>query len=542
MWTDCEPPAEVCNGHDDDCDGTTDEGANPCGGACELANAPGVACDGSDADRCTDDSYGCSGLNATTCSAGADNPETCNSIDDDCDGTTDEGSNACGGACALANAPGVACDGSDADRCLDDEYECSGLNATTCSAGADDLDVCCIGTDRYADGTVNPANQCEFCEPSLNNAGWTDRPNFTPCILVTEPDRSYDICVRGTCVSPGCGDATCNAPGPNWPLPDTNQRTCYNNSVVLASCPGTAGAPDCGSTEFCGQDAQYGWDTEHAATERFTRTGEAEPVVTDNVTGLVWQGCAAGLTGSSCGSGSATGYVWSSALAYCDSLSWGGSTDWRLPDRYELSSIVDYGRPGINSAAFPATLASLFWSSSSYGDSSWARFVGFGSGDVNLDAKRNANYVRCVRGEPSPGPTQRFTRSNPVAGQPVVADAVTGLVWQGCAVGQTGGDCSAGRASPLNWQGALAYCENLDWGGHTDWYLPNVTELAGITDDSRLDPAIDPAFPATPASSFWWSSSSASSSSSAWVLFGSGSVSSILKTNGDYVRCVRRGP
>jgi hypothetical protein len=158
-----------------------------------------------------------------------------------------------------------------------------------------------------------------------------------------------------------------NAPGPNWPLPDTNQRTCYNNSAALGSCPGTAGSLTCGDTTFCGQDAQYGWDLTHTAAERFTRTATAEPVVTDNVTGLIWQGCAAGLTGSSCGLGSASRYTWGDALAYCDSLSWGGSSNWRLPDEYELHSIIDYGRSsGVDPTAFPATPYSLFWSSSSY--------------------------------------------------------------------------------------------------------------------------------------------------------------------------------
>ncbi|MBI5488414.1 MAG: hypothetical protein HY905_13860 [Deltaproteobacteria bacterium] len=53
--------------------------------------------------------------------------------------------------------------------------------------------------------------------------------DFTPCDVRTVPDRSYDICVEGACVSPGCGDRTCNPPGPNWPLADTDQRSCFND-------------------------------------------------------------------------------------------------------------------------------------------------------------------------------------------------------------------------------------------------------------------------------------------------------------------------
>ena len=138
----------------------------------------------------------------------------------------------------------------------------------------------------------------------------------------------------------------------------------------------------------------------------------------------------------------------------------------------------------------------------------------------------------------------RFARSEPVAGQPVVVDSSTGLVWQGCAAGLTGSGCASGGATTMNWQAALAYCEGLDWGGHTDWRLPDVNELASLVDDSRSSPAIDPAaFPATPSSYFWSSSSYAASSSDAWgVSFNYGYVYSVGKTSTYYARCVRGGP
>ena len=45
----------------------------------------------------------------------------------------------------------------------------------------------------------------------------------------------------------------------------------------------------------------------------------------------------------------------------------------------------------------------------------------------------------------------RFVRVEGSPGQYVVTDGVTGLVWQGCAVGQSGADCSGGSATALNW-------------------------------------------------------------------------------------------
>ena len=124
-----------------------------------------------------------------------------------------------------------------------------------------------------------------------------------------------------------------------------------------------------------------------------------------------------------------------------------------------------------------------------------------------------------------------------------MADAATGLVWQGCAAGQTGLSCS-GTEADFNWQAALDYCQDSTWAGFADWYLPNVDELRSIVDDSRVLPSIDvAAFPATPSRTFWSSSSYAGGVFGAWnVRFSSGHVDYTGKTYASYVRCVRRGP
>ena len=53
-------------------------------------------------------------------------------------------------------------------------------------------------------------------------------------------------------------------------------------------------------------------------------------------------------------------------------------------------------------------------------------------------------------------------------GNGTVTDNCTGLIWQ---------KDSGNDGNPLRWCSALAYCENLDFGGHDDWRLPNVREL-----------------------------------------------------------------
>ncbi|MBK6998673.1 MAG: DUF1566 domain-containing protein [Rhodoferax sp.] len=79
-----------------------------------------------------------------------------------------------------------------------------------------------------------------------------------------------------------------------------------------------------------------------------------------------------------------------------------GATDWRMPFRKELTSILDLGRvnPAIDPDYFPNTPSSDFWSGSPYaGYSSFAWFVHFSNGYAYYDRYRSYGYaVRLVRG------------------------------------------------------------------------------------------------------------------------------------------------
>ncbi len=136
----------------------------------------------------------------------------------------------------------------------------------------------------------------------------------------------------------------------------------------------------------------------------FTDNGNG--TVTDSATGLIWQKCSAGLgtTVGNCSTGSISSYTWSIAISYCEGLTLGGRSDWRLPNINELRSIIDYTKssnPTIDSPAFPNTLSVYYWSSStsSVGDTNGAWYVDFGKGDVGGRIKTNFSYyVRCVTG------------------------------------------------------------------------------------------------------------------------------------------------
>lgn len=119
-------------------------------------------------------------------------------------------------------------------------------------------------------------------------------------------------------------------------------------------------------------------------------TGTAAGTVRDNITNLVWQK-----------QDDATTRTWENAIRYCEDLSLGGYTDWRLPNIKELSSLVDDSRinPSID-PLFTGTVSSYYWSSTTYaGGTTDAWGVYFSNGTTGSSNKTTTNFVRCVRGQ-----------------------------------------------------------------------------------------------------------------------------------------------
>ncbi|MCB1584313.1 MAG: DUF1566 domain-containing protein [Xanthomonadales bacterium] len=131
---------------------------------------------------------------------------------------------------------------------------------------------------------------------------------------------------------------------------------------------------------------------------RFTDNGDG--TISDNGTGLMWQKCQLGLSGSSCNIGSATDHTWQQALDEAEQSSIAGYNDWRLPNHKELLSIVEHRcyNPSINTTYFPNTSNWLFWSSSSdayYPNSTW--YVIFDGGFSYSNLRSYYRHVRLVR-------------------------------------------------------------------------------------------------------------------------------------------------
>jgi len=125
---------------------------------------------------------------------------------------------------------------------------------------------------------------------------------------------------------------------------------------------------------------------------RFTIQSDTNCIL-DNMTGLIWARNA-NLGGS---------MSWSAAIAYCEALNYGGQTDWRLPNRNELNSLIDSSNysPALPLGhPFVGVQNYHYWSGTSYvGNTGDAWCVGIGTGYVfNYSKPTNTYYVWPVRG------------------------------------------------------------------------------------------------------------------------------------------------
>ena len=112
----------------------------------------------------------------------------------------------------------------------------------------------------------------------------------------------------------------------------------------------------------------------------------------------------------------------------------------------------------------------------------------------------------------------------------VVIDKERNLMWQ---------DDVASSEVKKSYTDAIEHCENLDFAGLSDWYLPNVNELKSIVKAEHYPRAIIEVFENVYPSYYW--SSSEYSPEYAWiVLFIYEDVVHYHKTDKSYVRCARK--
>ena len=122
--------------------------------------------------------------------------------------------------------------------------------------------------------------------------------------------------------------------------------------------------------------------TKKSITPTTSTSGGNRDVVIDRTSGLMWQKKPDGIERN-----------WKDAELYCQKLSLGGYSDWRLPNESVLMKMIK------NKMMFASSLRNnYFWSSTVSNPTSWATYVNFGYGDKGGAWKGSGMYVRCVRG------------------------------------------------------------------------------------------------------------------------------------------------
>ena len=136
-------------------------------------------------------------------------------------------------------------------------------------------------------------------------------------------------------------------------------------------------------------------------------------------------------------------------------------------------------------------------------------------------------------------------------GDYTITDNCTGLEWKKCTQGRNNDATCSGAPSTFTWENALAECEGLNFGGHTDWRLTNIKEIVSITDYSRTYPPLNITyFPGADNCYFWVSTTGMCNTSYAWVWYSgsgntycyygnAGAVVGLKTDSTNCVRCVR---
>lgn len=213
----CTPPAETCNGIDDDCDGAVDDGFMCAAGGATVCT---TSCGSVGTGECT---TMCEAPSAAACTPPA---ETCNGMDDDCDGNIDQtfacalgasvscttscgttGSGTCTGSCeiptgAACTPPAEVCNGidDDCDGVADDGFDCAAGSIASCttscgSIGAGRCSASC--EEAPAASCAPPLETCNYADDDCD--GLIDEDVMTggpPTLVPTSADYARPRVVR----------------------------------------------------------------------------------------------------------------------------------------------------------------------------------------------------------------------------------------------------------------------------------------------------------------------------------------------------------
>jgi Protein of unknown function (DUF1566) len=254
------------------------------------------------------------------------------------------------------------------------------------------------------------------------------------------------------------------------------------------------------------------WRTELEATPELL---DRDTVVVDANSSLSWP--RATLDGT---------YTYADALAACDKLEFAGYTDYRLPTRIELQSMVRYNTPAPKtSRVFMTSEVGFYWTSSRVAEAAeLAWTIEFRLGLASRAKVSELGLVRCTRGgrDVANSPADRFSMSGGA-----IYDNISKRTWQ------------PSTAGPFTASEARGYCRGLSIGGVSGFRAPTLAELSTLVDERQTRPALASLF-GVDASNTVWASTPLDSTGFAYAIdFRTGESIAALDGDAHHIRCVQ---
>ena len=229
-----------------------------------------------------------------------------------------------------------------------------------------------------------------------------------------------------------------------------------------------------------------------------TRSGDE--MVFDAGTNLYWQ------------KDSGKAETWKEALNYCENLEYAGFSDWRLPNKNELVTLIDHSKLGSDVvSSFPGMKADVFWSSTSAGEYKWVVDMTDGTA-YTFNGKTAGGFyimrhselpisVRCVRSKLDEKTEIPACNESGVA----PCKAADGTIWSSVIYPEIFVDFDKSKISSYNGGGCLncrnntrstddgvysrdiaEMCRNLREKGSNNWRLPTIDEIRSIVTTEKL--------------------------------------------------------
>ncbi len=266
---------------------------------------------------------------------------------------------------------------------------------------------------------------------------------------------------------------------------------------------------------LCVSGKEYG----KVKAENYVSDAESEGnVIFDAGTNLYWQ------------KDSAQADTWKEALSYCENLEYAGYDDWRLPNKNELLSLVDYSKAGTEAevlSSFPGMTPDIFWSSTGADYGAWLVYMKDGTlgvtGGENLnggpddDIVVNAYFMRSIKRdeieeEKELHPVVRCVRSLldekndiPACGETGIAPCkdANGTVWSSVIYPEFfagfdkkliygEGDPGVYRrgseksVSTVDFYSVVDLCHDLYESGSHKWRLPTIDEIRSLVTTDKI--------------------------------------------------------